>query len=48
MAALNYVDGTRSLTQIARLVTGELGAFPLTTATGFFELLAQAGVVEWG
>jgi hypothetical protein len=43
--SLNYVDGLRSISQIARLVTGQLGLFPLTSATAYFALLEEAGVV---
>lgn len=45
IAALNYVDGSRTVTRIARLVTGELGPFPAAEAVGLFNLLAEAGVV---
>jgi hypothetical protein len=43
--ALNYVDGKRSVANIARLVTGELGTFPIANATTLFDLLAEGGVV---
>ena len=46
IAALNYVDGVRSVAQIAWLVNGELGSFPLAQATAYFTLLAEAGVGE--
>jgi hypothetical protein len=43
--ALNYVDGVRSVSQIARLVTGQLGLFPPASAIAYFSLLEEAGVV---
>lgn len=43
--ALNYVNGRRSVAQIARLVTGELGAFPVSVAAAYFGWLADAGIV---
>jgi len=46
IAALNYVDGRRTVAQIARLVAGELGAFPLAQLTTYFALLDDAGVIE--
>jgi hypothetical protein len=44
--ALNYADGSRPIGRIARLVSGEVGPFPVASASAFFELLAEAGVVE--
>lgn len=45
VAALNYVNGQRLVVHIARLVTGELGTFPIAVAASYFDLLAAAGVV---
>lgn len=45
IAALNYVNGQRSVAHIACLVTGELGTFPIAVAASYFDLLAAAGVV---
>jgi hypothetical protein len=47
IAALNYVNGSRPISQIARLVSGELGAFSGVDAVELFRLLAEAGVVTW-
>ncbi|MEZ4864851.1 MAG: DUF4910 domain-containing protein [Caldilineaceae bacterium] len=46
IAALNYVDGRRTVAQIARLVAGELGVFPLAQLTTYFALLGDVGVIE--
>ena len=43
--AFNYADGSRSLQQIADLVSGELGLFPMEDVTAYFDILAQAGLV---
>ena len=43
--AFNYADGSRSLQQIADLVSGELGLFPVQDVTAYFDILAQAGLV---
>jgi hypothetical protein len=44
--ALNYANGSRSLGEIARLVSGELGTFPVASLVALFELLAEADIVK--
>jgi hypothetical protein len=46
IAALNYANGRRSVGQIARLVSGELGDFTTSQAAAWFELLAESGIVR--
>lgn len=47
IAALNYANGKRSVSHIARLVSGELDDLPVAQTVAWFELLAQNGVIEW-
>jgi hypothetical protein len=47
IAALNYANGKRSVSHIARLVSGELGDSPVAQTVAWFDLLAQYGVIEW-
>ena len=44
--AFNYADGSWSVQQIADLVSGELGLFPVEDVIAYFDILAQAGLVE--
>jgi hypothetical protein len=48
IAALNYADGMRSVSEIALLVAGELGEFTLAKVAAWFEMLVESGVVAWG
>jgi hypothetical protein len=47
IAALNYANGMRTVSQIARLVAGEAGPFTLAQAAAWFDLLGESGVVAW-
>ena len=42
---INFIDGTRSISDIRDAVTAEFGAVPLTAAVELFERLAKAGAV---
>src|SRR6185503_12424820 len=41
IAALNYVNGARTISQIARLVSGELGQFSVADTLDLFEVLVE-------
>ncbi len=43
--ALNFVDGRRSVTEIARAVSAELGPVDVLSVYGFFKVLEKAGLV---
>lgn len=47
VAALNYVNGERTVATIARLVTGELGALGTKYTLMWFELLAKYNMIGW-
>ncbi len=47
IAALNYANGARTVSQIARLVAGEVGEFAEQQVAAWFDLLADSGVIEW-
>jgi TnpA family transposase len=46
MLALYWADGTRSLAEISRLVAAELGYTNPDFIEFYFDLLADAGIVE--
>ena len=45
--ALNFADGARSLLDIRNAVSAEYGPQSLADVRGFFDLLAEAGLIGW-
>ena len=45
---VNFIDGTRTITDIRNAVSAEFGPVPVAAVARFMEDLVETGLAEWG